>query len=146
MHPSPRSGSLLIAACGLLALLVTACSTVGSRIGDQQAKFDSYPAAVQQQIRAGQINIGFTPDMVQMALGKPDDIYTSTTSQGQATVWGYRDDSPLLGFSLGIGSFGGGVGGGIGVGTSTGGNNRDKVRVVFENGRVGSVEKTLKGN
>lgn len=146
MRATSQFRTLLIAACGLLALLVTACSTVGSRIGDQQARFDGYPAAVQQQIRAGQVNVGFTPDMVRMALGKPDDTYIRTTSQGQAEVWGYRNDSPLLGLSLGIGSFGGGVGGGIGVGTSTGGNRRDKVRVVFENGRVQSVEKTVKGN
>lgn len=127
-------------------MLVTACSTVGSRIGDQQAKFDSFPATVQQQIRAGQVNAGFTPDMVRMASGKPDDIYTRTTSQGQAEVWGYRDDSPLLGLSVGTGGFGGGGFGGVGVGTSTGGNSRDKVRVVFENGRVHSAEKTIKGN
>lgn len=143
MPRSIRPKHLRAVACGLLALVAAACSTVDSRISDHQTAFDSYPPQIQQQIRAGQVKVGFTPEMVRMALGKPDDVYSRTTAQGASQVWGYHDSSPLLGLSLGIGSFGGGVGGGVGVGTSTGGNTQDKVRVVFEGGQVSSVEQTL---
>ena len=127
----------------LSALTLAACASTDSRIRDHQAAFDHYPPAIQQKIRAGQIDLGFTPEMVEMALGKPDHRYQRTTAQGSSDVWGYSDDSPQFSFGLGGGSFGGSTGLGGGVGISTGQTaNQDKLRVVFSSGRVSAIERT----
>ena len=127
----------------LVAIMViaTGCSTTDSRIKDHQASFDATPPTVQAKIRAGQIDIGFTPEQVTMALGKPDRSYTRTTASGTSEIWAYEDHKPV--FSIGIGVVGGGgstmVGSGVGVSS---GNDRfdDKLRVVFEGDRVVAVE------
>ena len=117
------------------------CSTTDGRIKSHQAAFDASPAPVQAKIRAGQVDVGFTQEQVTMALGKPDRSYTRTTARGTAEIWAYADNGPS--FSIGIGAVGGGggtmVGSGVGISTA---NDRydDKVRVIFEGGRVTAVE------
>jgi hypothetical protein len=129
-----------------LSLMLAACSsTPESRIGDQQALFDSFPPEVQQKIRAGQVDVGFTPDMARMALGEPERKYERTSGRGVSEVWAYRDSQPTFSVGLGGGSFGGSGGFGGGVGVATGGESpEDRLRLVFENGKVASVERTLK--
>jgi hypothetical protein len=126
------------------AILIAACSTPASRISDRQSAFDGYPIEVQNRIRSGDIGVGFYPEQVEMALGKPDRVYSRQTEAGTSEVWAYRDSSPA--FSLGLGGFGfsghSAVGGGVGVGT--GGSDEEKTRVVFANGAVVSVERTVK--
>ena len=128
----------------LLPLMLVACSTPQSRIDSNRAAFDTYPPEVQQKIRNGTVDIGFTPDMVRMALGDPDHRYQRTTAGGQAEIWGYASSSPRM--SIGIGGFGGSghFGGGVGVSTSTGdyGPPADALRVVFDGGKVVAVEKS----
>ena len=136
-HPVPS----FAAAVAAFVLLLTGCSTTNSRIKNHQAGFDAAPAAVQAKIRAGQIDIGFTSEQVTMSLGKPDRMYTRTTARGTSEIWAYEDHKPS--FSFGVGVVGGGgstmVGSGVAVGT---GNDRldDKLRVIFEGGRVTAVE------
>jgi len=128
----------------LCALSLGACATPASRISRQQSAFDSYPAEVQQKIRAGQVGIGFTPEQVRMALGEPSDRYSRQTDKGESEVWAYRDFKP--GLSFGLGTFSGGstsVGGGIGIGTG-GGNAEDKLRVTLESGHVTAIEQVAK--
>lgn len=124
----------------LLAAAIAGCATPDSRIRDQQAAFDRYPPEVQQKIRAGQIDVGYTADMVRMALGEPDQRLERTTAEGASEIWAYRDSRPAFSLGIGGGSFGGstGLGGGIGVGT--GGEVKDRLRVVFQNGRVSAIE------
>ncbi len=130
----------------LAAALLAACASAGSRIRDNQAAFDSYPPPVQEKIRAGQIDIGFTPEMVRMALGEPDRKFSRTSAEGDSEVWAWHDSGPGFSFGVGGGSYGGGgFGGGGGVGVTTGGDQGDdKLRVVFANGAVSSIEKTTK--
>ena len=126
----------------LAAALLAACSTTDSRIRDKQVVFDQLPPQAQQQIRAGQVDLGFTPDMVEMALGKPDHVYSRTAVEGSTEVWGYRDSGPQFSFGIGGGSFGSHSFGGGGVGVTTGGDGPDdKVRVIFANGVVASIER-----
>ncbi len=134
--------SLLLSALSLMLVLAAGCASTDSRIKKNQALFDSFPADVQQQIRTGDIRVGFTPEMVKMSLGDPARTYTRTTAQRAAEVWSYDDDKPAISLGLGIGSSRGstGVGGGVVVG---GDRFRDdeKLRVVFEEGKVTSVER-----
>jgi hypothetical protein len=132
----------VIAAC---ALILTGCSTVDSRIAKNRDAFNSWPPAVQDKVVLGQIDIGFTPDQVRVALGEPDRVFTRTAADGTSQVWSYRDRGPRFGFGVGVGmgSFGGrgGTFGGIGVGTDAGYRDDEKVGVVFDAaGRVSSIE------
>ena len=129
----------------LASALLAACATPGSRIRQNEGVYNSYPPAVQEKIRAGQADIGFTPDMVRLALGEPDRKFSRISAEGNSEVWAYRDSSPLFSFGVGGGSYGGGGFGGGGVGVSTGGDQGDdKLRLVFVNGAVTSIEKTQK--
>ncbi len=130
---------------GTVAVLLAACSTPDSRIAKHRAFFDQLPAGTQQKIRAGQVEVGFTPEMVRLALGEPDRVYTRQSDQGDTEVWGYQDHGPQ--FSIGVGMGTGGrhssVGGGMAV--STGGYDPDeKLRVEFRGGKVTAVDSLRK--
>jgi len=104
-----------IALLAVVSIALGACSTTGSRIADQQDLFDSYPPEVQQNIRNGVIEIGYSRDMVHMALGEPNRKVEMQTEEGMTEVWNYRKSVP--GFSIGMGS-GSYIGSGVGVGSS----------------------------
>ncbi len=132
----------LLSALALALVLAAGCASTDSRIKKNQALFDSYPSDVQQQIRTGDIRVGFTPDMVRMSLGDPARTYTRTTAQGSAEVWSYDDDKPAISLGLGVGSMRGGTG--VGGGVVVGGDrfrDDERMRVVFEGGKVSSVER-----
>ncbi|MDR0902335.1 MAG: hypothetical protein LBM92_06165 [Opitutaceae bacterium] len=132
-------------AVGAMALFSTGCSTRDGRIKKDQAVFDALPAAEQASIREGRVGIGYTPAMVTMALGKPDRVYNRTTAGGSVEVWAWRSKAPSFSFGLGVGGGGHSTGIGTGVGITTGGDQGDdKVRVVFEGGKVASIESSAK--
>ncbi len=122
-------------------LLLSACSSSpDSRISKNQAAFDSLPPPAQEKIRHGQVDIGFTPEMVFLALGEPSKKYVRQTEQGSTEVWSYITTSPQISFGFGVGSFGGNTASSVGVGTTTGGEVDEKVRVEFREGRVTAAE------
>lgn len=125
----------------MLCALLSACSTPDSRIDSNRAAFDKLPAEVQQKIRAGKVEVGYTPAMVKMALGEPTRTLTRKTESGDAEVWVYTESKPQISLGFGIGSGGRHSGGGVGVATGTGGRDDDeKARVEFRAGLVTSVE------
>ena len=126
----------------LAALIALAgCSTPASRIQGHQAAFDAWPAAVQQEVRAGRVGVGFTPEMVLVALGEADRTYTRTSPQGTSEFWVYLDHGPKFSVGLGIGGSSGNSSYGVGVRTGDDGFRENEVlRVVFEGGRVVAVE------
>jgi len=131
----------IILPCLLLVALLGACSTPDSRIDANRAAFNQFPAEVQEKIKAGRVDIGFTPEMVRMAMGDPARQLTRKTETGDSEVWIYVDSKPQVSFGFGFASFGHHSATGVGVATSTGGYEPDeKTRVAFRNGRVDSVE------
>lgn len=124
-----------------LALAFAGCSTPDSRIEKNSASFAGYPPAVQAKIRAGEIEVGYTSDMVQLALGKPDRVIRRRTAAGESEVWIYADKSPTFSFGVGIGGGGHHSGGGVAVGASTDGDRDDRLRVVFDAGKVTAIER-----
>jgi hypothetical protein len=125
-----------------LAAMLAACSTTASRISERQGVFDGYPAEVREKIRAGQVAIGFSPEQARMALGEPSRIYSRQTEQGEAEIWSYQDRGPALNFGLGSYSGGGGTSVGAGIGIGTGADALEKLRLVFEAGKLTSIETT----
>jgi len=135
MRPIPTFLALVCLA------LLAACATPESRIASSRAAFEKFPAEIQRKIRAGQVDVGYSKEMVQMALGEPDRTFTRKTEAGDTEVWGYHDSSPRFSFGLGIG--GGGrhssMGGGMAV--STGGYDpEEKIRIEFREGLVSAVD------
>ena len=127
----------------ILLVLLTACSTPETRIAGNHAAFDKFPADVQQKIRAGQVAVGFTQEMVLLALGKADRTYVRQDGAGDTVVWSYHDNSPQFSFGIGVGSGGyhSGTAVGGGVAMSTGGYDpEEKIRVEFRAGQVTVVE------
>jgi len=131
----------LVLAALALALAFAGCSTPDSRIEKNSAAFAGYPPAVQAKIRAGEIEVGYTSDMVQLALGKPDRVIRRRTAAGESEVWIYADKSPTFSFGVGIGGGGHHSGGGVAVGASTDGDQDDRLRVVFDAGKVTAIER-----
>jgi len=74
----------------LIALAGCSTSTINSRIRKRQAVFNSPPPAVQAEIRRGRVGIGFTPDMVCLAFGQPDEIRQRADPADRETVWKYN--------------------------------------------------------
>jgi hypothetical protein len=71
-------------------LLVAACATTpASRIKKNETLFATFAPEAQETIRKGEIAIGFTPEMVEMAKDKPDREYTRRTAAGEVKVWSY---------------------------------------------------------
>ena len=139
----------LLAACVLLplAFLLAGCATPAKRIQQNQELFDSFPVAAQARIRGGQIDLGFTPDMVRIALGEPQRKTLRRSGEGDLEIWFYLDSIrrydrqrvDIDGLSLG------GPGGLRALGGSAWINveqSREivRVRVEFRNGAVAAIE------
>lgn len=131
---------LLSVAVSTLAILA-GCATPDTRIADNQAAFAKYPPEVQQKIRAGRVEPGFTGEMVVMSLGEPARKFLRKTAAGDTEVWSYHDNRPRFSFGLGVASAGrsSAVGGGVGV-TTGGDDPEEKVRVEFRDGVVTAVD------
>ena len=136
------------AAAALFAAALAACSGPASRIKKHQADFDSYPPEIQQKIRAGEVEVGFTDRQVAMALGRPDRIYARKTAASQQEVWAYGGPGggPRVGVGMGIGMGGGPgyYGGGMALATEPEIDRGERVRVVFQDGVVVAVESRRK--
>jgi len=119
-----------------IALTLACASTPDSRISENQPLFDSYSKEVQSNLRLGKVDLGYDEQMVQMALGKPDETSVETSETGETVMWGYTRSRPAISVGLGGGSFGGG--GGVGGGASMGtGPRRDYTAIIeFREGKV----------
>jgi hypothetical protein len=121
----------------LAALPLAACSTISSRIAKNQALFDSYTPEVQQKIRAGEIAVGFTPEMVVMAWGEPSRRDQVIGEDYVADVWTWTRSVPGIGIGMGSGGYyGGHVGVGTGVLVGNDAYREDRAQVEFRNGKV----------
>lgn len=82
-----RIFTALAAVC--LALFV-GCQSVDDRIKEKPEVFAKQDAITQDKIKQGIIEIGFTEDMVYLALGKPDQKRESVNAGGKTTTWSYN--------------------------------------------------------
>ena len=139
MNSRPR---LRLATLLAVAALLAGCSTSPiSRIDANRAVYESWPIDMQIAVSNGRAIEGMTPEMVEMALGKPSETDSRSGKDGPEEVWIYKKGSsvPSLLGNTGI-SLGGNIGG-IGIGTgvpvqrssSAASEERD---VVFKNGVV----------
>ena len=124
-----------------LVLLAGCSSTPDQRIAENQAAFAQLPPDVQQNLRAGRVDIGYTEQMVLIALGEPAGRFERVDQTGRSDVWVYRKSSPRFSFGFGVGSYGRHSATSVGIGTSTGGYYDDEaLRVEFQQGRVTRID------
>lgn len=75
----------------LTALLVLAgCQNVESRIKEKPDVFAQLDVATQDKIKQGIIDLGYTQDMVYLALGEPDQKREALSATGQTVTWIYN--------------------------------------------------------
>jgi hypothetical protein len=140
IFPDMRVPSFLLL-LAFVALLAGCASTPQTRISEHRELYRSFPSEVQRKVSAGQVDVGFTEEMVQLALGDPDRRVTRDTETGRDEVWVYANKEPRMSFGFGFGSYGRRSGSSVGVSTSTGGYGREeRMRVVFRDGKVTAVE------
>lgn len=78
--------------CALFgAVLLTAgcASSQTARIQEKPAVFQDLTPKEQKQILAGKVKVGFTPDMVYLALGKPSAVNHVNVSGAATEEWVY---------------------------------------------------------
>ena len=84
-----------------LLLLLAGCASPEQRIQQNQDLFDSFPVATQARIRGGQIDLGFTPDMVRIALGEPQRTLVRRYERQRADIDGLSVSGPGAPRSIG---------------------------------------------
>lgn len=79
----------LLFACLFGLSFLVGCSTPESRIRNNPTLFSSLSQTDQDLIKQGKVAVGFTPEMVKLAVGEPDRIYTRTDASGRNESWVY---------------------------------------------------------
>lgn len=88
MKTLPR---MTLAALGLAVFVAGCQSTRATRIQENAALFATLDPFTQKLIQEGLFAHGFTPDLVQMSLGKPNNVTSGDTENGAVQVWKYRN-------------------------------------------------------
>ncbi len=93
---------LLTFALFFAAVFLTSCNTVEHRIERNWSTFQSFPEDVRKNIRQGRVDIGYTKEMVRIALGEPDRVYTRRTAEKKTEVWAYTERTVGSRMSIGF--------------------------------------------
>lgn len=73
----------------LAALVAAGCNSPASRIRRNPELFAQLTPAQQDLIRRGRVDIGFSAEMVRLALGEPDRLGLRTDVDGTTEIWNY---------------------------------------------------------
>ncbi len=84
-HTLILTAILSVGAAGLLS----GCASPEARIRKNAELFASFPPAVQETVRQGRADLGFSSEMVRMALGPPARVYKRRTAAGEKMIWAY---------------------------------------------------------
>src|SRR5512142_1733773 len=73
-----------------LSVMLAGCDTFEHRSKQKADTFAALSPAEREKLRRGVIELGNTPDMVYIALGRPDEQHEKTTPQGKEVTWIYN--------------------------------------------------------
>ena len=76
--------------CAVL-ILGGCANTPSARIHENEALFATLSPQQQKTIRNGLVDFSFTPDMIYMALGKPNQVTRTENESGPIESWTYRN-------------------------------------------------------
>jgi hypothetical protein len=66
------------------------CQTVNDRIQEKPEVFANVDKAIQDKIKQGIIDLGYSEDLVYLALGAPDQKRESASANGRSVTWIYN--------------------------------------------------------
>ena len=78
----------------LLAITIAGCdhtSGIARRIQERSGVYARLTPDHQNKIEQGIIEVGFSTDMVYMALGRPQRTWEKTQPEGRVSIWTYRN-------------------------------------------------------
>jgi hypothetical protein len=81
------------------AMMLTGCdasSGITSRIQEKSALFAQLTPEQKKNIEEGAIEMGYTTDMVYMALGKPSKVREKTAPEGTVLMWTFYNYFPTV--------------------------------------------------
>lgn len=81
---------LVTLALAAAVLLAAGCNTVDTRIKEKPDVFAKLDPETQAKIKQGIIDLGYTEDMVYLALGAPDRKRESVSANGRTVTWIYN--------------------------------------------------------
>lgn len=131
----------VVFAAAVLAWLAGCQTFPTDRIAAHQAEYNSWPPDVQAKVRAGQVDVGYTPEQVFIALGEPTVKSSAGVPGNLSEVWVYHKRAARFSFAIGGASFGrnSAVAGGASVNGLKLGLDVDG-QVIFTNGLLSSVQ------
>lgn len=135
---------ILILPLLILVVLTAGCvsSTPQSRIDDNRGAYAEYPSEVRRFIREGRVDIGFTAEMAEMALGRPGrKVSRMEADNEEAEVWIYYRNRPRMSIGMAVGS-----GGYRSTSTGISMNTRpdadmETMRLILQDGHVVAIER-----
>jgi hypothetical protein len=127
----------------LLSALAAGCvsSTPQSRINENRGAYAEYSSDVRRKIREGRVDVGFTAEMAEMALGKPGRKVSRRESDNEESeVWVYYRNRPRMSIGMAVGS-GGYRSTSTGISMSTTPDaDMETMRLILQTGQVVAVE------
>ena len=81
----------------LATVLFAGCAINRKPLRQNTASLEEADPALQAQVARGQVSVGFTPEMVQRALGEPAKIKAKASGNSVVTTWTYLNqaDQPM---------------------------------------------------
>ena len=79
----------------VLVATVLGCETIDDRIARNAEYFSALPESVQTHLRAGEVELGYTEAMAEIAFGRPDTVRRRANAQGETVAWLYRNNHPV---------------------------------------------------
>lgn len=133
---------LFVLTVGLAVL--AGCASPESRIKQNPQLFAQLTPEQQNLIKQGKVAVGFTPDMVRLALGEPDRVRVRTDAKGSREIWNYVTYESQEGVILYRGMYHRYWGGAYYpyYANVTSYRVHNRVVVAFMNGQVAEVEET----
>ena len=81
----------ILSVLGFLILASGCVSTPGSRIKKEPQLFATFAPEIQAKVQTGVIEMGFSRDMVRLALGQPRQVHSRITENGEVEIWIYMN-------------------------------------------------------
>ena len=133
-----------------LMLALAGCVSPEQRIQDNPQVFAKATPQQQALIKQGQVALDFTPDFVELAMGRPDRITERTDPGGTETIWHYTQRQDYGYYPAYYDPWWGPGWGWWGprfvpvTYVPAASYERDRLRVVFREGKVRFIERVVK--
>ncbi|HLS29007.1 MAG TPA: hypothetical protein VK041_10180, partial [Opitutales bacterium] len=85
-------------------IVLGGCSTPQKRAREYPEMMAALSPEEREMVESGEVNVGFSEEMVLVALGEPDRRFTERSAGGEREIWVYYTASRPAGVSVGVGA------------------------------------------